>query len=50
MGFTSKGVDYTVATMTDEQLIAMKNYDKLPLLAKACQMELDSRVKNENNN
>lgn len=45
MGFTSNGVEYRVATMTDEQLLAMKDYTKLPRLAEACSMELAERAK-----
>jgi hypothetical protein len=52
MGFTSNGKEYVVATMTDEQLLAMKDYTKLPRLAEACSMELaeraKSKVENEN--
>ena len=52
MGFTSNGKEYVVATMTDEQLLAMKDYTKLPRLAEACAMELaeraKARVKDEN--
>ena len=54
MGFTSNGKHYVVATMTDEQLLAMKDYTKLPKLAEACAMELAERAKakveNENHN
>lgn len=45
MGFISNGVEYRVATMTDEQLLAMKDYTKLPKLAEACSMELAERAK-----
>lgn len=45
MGFTSNGKEYVVATMTDEQLLAMKDYTKLPRLAEACSMELAERAK-----
>lgn len=45
MGFTSNGKEYVVATMTDEQLLAMKDYTKLPKLAEACSMELAERAK-----
>ena len=45
MGFTSNGKEYVVATMTDEQLFAMKDYTKLPKLAEACSMELAERAK-----
>lgn len=45
MGFTSNGVEYRVATMTDEQLLAMKDYTKMPKLAEACSMELAERAK-----
>ena len=45
MGFTSNGKEYVVATMTDEQLLAMKDYTKLPRLAEACSMELMERAK-----
>ena len=45
MGFTSNGVEYRVATMTDEQLLAMKDYTKLPKLTEACSMELAERAK-----
>jgi hypothetical protein len=38
--------------MTDEQLLAMKDYTKMPRLAEACSMELaeraKSKVENEN--
>lgn len=46
MGFTSNGKEYIVATMTNEQLLAMKDYTKLPGLAEACAMELAERAKN----
>lgn len=45
MGFTSNGKEYVVATMTDEQLLAMKDYTKMPRLAEACSMELIERAK-----
>lgn len=45
MGFTSNGKEYVVATMTDEQLLAMKDYTKKPKLAEACAMELAERAK-----
>jgi hypothetical protein len=45
MGFTSNGKEYVVATMTDEQLLAMKDYTKMPKLAEACSMELAERAK-----
>lgn len=45
MGFTSNGKEYVVATMTDEQLLAMKDYTKMPRLAEACAMELMARAK-----
>ena len=45
MGFTSNGKEYVVATMTDEQLLAMKDYTKMPRLAEACAMELAERAK-----
>ena len=45
MGFTSNGKEYVVATMTEEQLLAMKDYTKLPKLAEACSMELAERAK-----
>ena len=45
MGFTSNGKEYVVATMTDEQLLAMKDYTKMPKLAEACAMELAERAK-----
>ena len=45
MGFTSKGKEYVVATMTDEELLAMKDYTKMPRLAEACAMELVERAK-----
>ena len=45
MGFTSNGKEYVVATMTDEQLLAMKDYTKMPRLAEACAMELMERAK-----
>ena len=45
MGFTSNGKEYVVATMTDEQLLAMKDYTKMPRLAEACAMELSERAK-----
>lgn len=45
MGFTSNGKEYVVATMTEEQLLAMKDYTKLPRLAEACSMELAERAK-----
>lgn len=45
MGFTSNGKEYIVATMTDEQLLAMKDYTKMPRLAEACAMELVERAK-----
>ena len=45
MGFTSNGKEYVVATMTDEQLLAMKDYTKMPRLAEACAMVLSERAK-----
>jgi hypothetical protein len=45
MGFTSNGKEYVVATMTDEQLLAMKDYTKMPRLAEGCAMELAERAK-----
>lgn len=54
MGVFANGKEYIVATMTDEQLLAMKDYTKLPKLAEACSMELAERAKvrveNENHN
>ncbi len=48
MGFTSNGKEYIVGTMTDEQLLAMKDYTKLPKLAEACIMELEDRTRVRN--
>lgn len=45
MGFTYNGKEYVVATMTEEQLLAMKDYTKMPKLAEACSMELAERAK-----
>lgn len=48
MGFTAGGKEYIVETMTDEQLLAMKDYTKLPRLAEACAMELEDRARVKN--
>lgn len=45
MGISANGKKYFVATMTDEQLLAMKDYTKKPRLAEACSMELAERAK-----
>lgn len=50
MAFTSNGKEYIVATMTNEQLLAMKDYTKLPRLAEACAMELAARAKEQVDN
>ena len=47
-GFTSNGKDYYVGTMTDEQLLALKDYTKMPKLCEAVNLELADRAKKRN--
>ena len=42
---TKEGKEIRVKDMTDEQLLAMKDYTKLPRLAEACSIELAERAK-----
>ena len=47
IGFISNGKQYYVATMTEKQLLVMKDYIvEMPKVAEACRIELEAR-KNE---
>lgn len=45
MGFISKGKEVYVKDMTDEHLLLMKDYTKMPRLAEACAIVLSERAK-----
>lgn len=44
-GFTSNGKEYYVGTMSDEQLLSLKDYTKMPKLCEAVNLELADRAK-----
>ena len=47
-GFTSNGKEYYVGTMSDEQLLSLKDYTKMPKLCEAVNLELEDRAKKAN--